>query len=249
MQSPASLRWDELLTAAHAWQWFTDDRLGAVVRRRYRSWLSPQERARHRQFKTHKLRNVYLATRALCRVTLSRYTGVSPAEWKFADGAHGKPRIAEPAKFKSLRFNLTHTDGLLICLVTRAGEVGVDAEETSRSVDISQIARHFFSAGERATLPGLPPKHRPAWFFKQWVLKEAYLKGCGMGLSLPPDRFTIKLDDNGQPLPLGNWQFAIHHPSPWHVAAAAVRQRAGTAPVSVSWFVTDHLFEAGIAVE
>ncbi|HEX4052971.1 MAG TPA: 4'-phosphopantetheinyl transferase superfamily protein [Tepidisphaeraceae bacterium] len=249
MQPPATLEWDGLVTAVHGWQSFLDHLPTESLERKCLSWLSPAERIRHKQFKTEKLRQLYLATRTLCRMTLSRYTGVSPAAWKFVKAAHGKPRIAGPAKFKSLRFNLTHTDGLVICVVTRAGEIGVDAEQTSRSVDIPQVVRHFFSAAEQAIFADLPRKQRTTWFLRQWVLKEAYLKGRGMGLALSPDRFTIELDDNGQPLPLGNWRFALHRPSPRHVAAAAIRRQRGAAPVSFNWFVADDLLEACIAVE
>ena len=67
---------------------------------------------------------------------------------------------------------------------------------------------------------------RTTWFLRQMGSEEAYLKGRGMGLALSPDRFTIELDDNGQPLPLGNWRFALHRPSPRHVAAAAIRRHS-----------------------
>jgi len=86
--------------------------------------------------------------RALCRLALSHYTGVDPATWVFTAGKYGKPAIARPAAFRAARFNLSHTDGLIVCAVGRAGEIGIDVEDTSRQVDIVQISRHFFSADE-----------------------------------------------------------------------------------------------------
>lgn len=205
------------------------------LERRIVSWLSPKEWARHERFRTDHLRHSYLATRWLCRTALSRYTGVDGKDWTFVDNANGKPAIAGPAQFAELRFNLTHTEGLLACAVSRAGEVGIDAEEISRSVDFEGIAANFFSQTERAALESLSPQDRPGKFMEYWVLKEAYLKGCGTGFSQPPEGFTIKWADDGQPLPIADWQLSMHRPTSHHVAAVAVRPHAAMTPVPIIW--------------
>jgi len=209
-------------------------------------WLSPDELGHLGRLKNEALRREYVATRVLCRAALSRYAEVDPADWRFRAGKHGKPRIAGPKGFTSLRFNLTHTKGLVICLVTRAGEVGVDAEETSRQVEIDSVAKHFFSKIERASLAKLPRTRRKLRFFELWVLKEAYLKGRGDGLLREPDQFTVEIGDDRRALPLGNWQLTLHRPSRRHVAAAAVRSEKA---VPIKWIDAKGLFEAGVAVE
>jgi 4'-phosphopantetheinyl transferase len=238
-QSPR--QWLELRTTAHAWQFSTDEIAPRLLRQRCFPWLSIQERAHWKKFKTEKSRHEYLAARALCRVTLSWYTGIGPPNWSFGRSSNGKPTIVGPAEFKSLRFNLAHTNGLVICLVSRAGEVGVDTEETSRAVNVAQVARHFLSRQEQRRLEKLPEHECIARFFEQWVLREAYLKGTGKGIVAAAERFTIKFGDNGQPLPIGSWQLSLHRPSARYVAAAAVRQRRGAAPVSVRWLKSDDL--------
>ena len=145
-----------------------------------------------------------------------------------------------------MRFNLTHTRGLVICLVTRTGEVGVDAEETSRRVEIDRVAAHFFSKTERASLSKLPKRRRTLRFFQLWVLKEAYLKGRGDGLLREPDQFTVNIGDDLVPLPLGKWQLTLHRPSRRHVAAVAVRSERA---VLIKWIDAKVLFKAGVAVE
>jgi 4'-phosphopantetheinyl transferase len=232
----AELNQRTLLNVAHAWRVYPDDLPPRALARRCLAWLAPQERALHQKFKTPELRHLYLVSRALCRCVLSKYTGVDPADWKFTAGKFGKPAIAAPAAFRDLRFNLTHTAGLVICIVTRAGEVGVDAEEISPRVDIEQVARHFFSKPERAALAGLPSRQRSKRFFEQWVLKEAYLKGRGKGLFVSPEKITIKFDAKGRPLPIGNWQLALHRVGPKHVAATAVRPKGRTEPIPIIWF-------------
>jgi 4'-phosphopantetheinyl transferase len=235
--SNRSLTWDALLTAAHAWQFCPDELRAPAMRDRWLSRLSADESERYEQFRTEKLREGYLAARVLCRATLSRYTGVDPSQWRFGEGLYGKPTLVEPVNFKSLRFNLAHTDDLVICIVTRAGEVGVDVEETSRTVDVSAMTRHFFSRRQQARLASLPSRERAARFFEQWVLKEAYVKATGKGLAYAPERLTIEQGDSGEPVAIGRCQFSVYRPSSNHVAAAAVLRGRCAAPVSIHWRV------------
>jgi 4'-phosphopantetheinyl transferase len=241
MRSLATLTWEALATEAHAWMLRTD---GPATH--WPEWLAADERGHLGRLRNEALRREYLATRALCRATLSRYAEVDPADWRFRAGRNGKPRIAGPKGFASLRFNLTHTMGLVICLVTRAGDVGVDAEETSREVEFDRVAKHFFSKMERASLAKLPRARRKLRFFELWVLKEAYLKGRGDGLLREPDQFTVKIGDDLRPLPLGNWQLTLHCPSRRHVAAAVLRSEKA---VPIRWIDAKGLFKASVAVE
>ena len=242
--SNRSSNWNALLNEAHAWQVCPED-LAAGPHVRGLSWLSPDERARYEQFPAERQQHDYLTARVLCRATLSRYANVHASEWKFDKGAYGKPRIAAPDGFESLHFNLTHTDGLMICLVSRAGEVGIDAEKTSSYIDGALIARHFFSRPELARFCSLPVHKQPAWVFAQWVVKEAYLKGTGRGLDTP-ERVTVEWGEDGQPVAIGGWQFFLYHPSPHHVAAAALR-RSGAFAASSPWLKIEHFLQTDIA--
>jgi len=264
MQDCGPLRtsdWDRLLTGADVWHVSPDALSPESLEHRCLGWLTPQERARRDRFRTDRLRHNYLTTRALCRWVLSRYTGVSPNQWQFVENPYGKPAIAAPVEFQRLRipaavnasgrmplphefnslyFNLTHTEGMVGCAVTRAGEVGLDAEDTSRPVDIEAVAGQVFSAAECECLSSLPAHCRTLRFYEYWVLKEAYLKALGTGLSTPPDQFTITWRDDGQPASLGDWQLALYHPTPRHVAATAVCRPVG-APLPVTWRSADVL--------
>ncbi len=230
-----------LLDEVHAWQVCPEELAARALRDRCFAWLSPDERTRYDQFPTKSLAHEYLTARVLCRTALSRHAGVHPSEWTFDKGLDGKPRIAGPDGFESLRFNLTHTDGLAICLVSDATEVGIDAEKTSSNVDDTLIARHFFSSSERERCGSLPMARRREWFFAQWVVKEAYLKGTGSGLDAP-ERITVEWGEDGQPLAIGGWHFFVYKPTSHHVAAAAVQQR-GTPAVSTRWLKVEDVFQ------
>ena len=243
MSKSVSPERDELLTTVHVWQVCPDDVAGEVLDRGL-AWLTAEQIARRDKLATDHLRHSFLAARVLCRVVLSRYTGVETSVWSFAAGDHGKPGIAGPAGFESLRFNLTHTEGLVACAVSRAGDVGVDAEEISRAVDFAQVARHFLSAAEQEQLAALPADQRAARFFALWVLKEAYLKGRGTGLWQSLNRFAIEWGADGNPLPLEDWQLTLHQPSARHVAGVAVRAQLGAGPIAIRWFQAAELLDA-----
>jgi 4'-phosphopantetheinyl transferase len=238
-----------LLTAAHVWHLAPHTLRAELLEQPYRSWLTPEELVRIDALRMEPLRHTHRAARVLRNLVLSHYTGVHPAVWRFGTGAHGKPRVDRPGAVRSLRFNLTHTDGLVGCIVSRAGDVGLDAEETSRAVDIAEVAPHFFSAREQARLAESSPDERAARFFEQWVVKEAYFKGRGTGVPDAPERLTIEWNDDSQPLPPGNWQFILKRLGECHVAAAAVHSPAGESPIPVQWFDAAALVEAGVAVE
>lgn len=238
MATPASNKspaWDELLKAAHAWQLCPSELRSPDLRDRWLSRLPADERAHYEQLQTDRMRENYLAARVLCRATLSRYTGANPSAWRFGKGLHDKPTLVEPADFQSLRFNLTHTNGLVIFAVTRAGDVGVDVEDTSQPVDASLLARHFLSPRQQQRLAALAPQERAASFFEQWVLKEAFVKATGKGLAATCERLTVEQRNDGRPVPLEGCEFSLYRPTSKHVAAAAVLLRYPAQSISFEW--------------
>ena len=233
--------WNELISSADVWMLCTNEISPGSLDDVCFSWLSAEEQAHCATFRTERSRHDYLATRALCRSTLSRYADVDPADWSFRAGWNGKPEVTGPAQFTSLRFNLARTSGLVVCAVSRAGEIGVDAEETSRSIDVAQMARHFLSRREQALIEGLSANQRRERLFEQWVVREAYFKGRGTGIALAPERFTIEFDENGQPLPVGTWHLFVTRPSATHIAALAVCQRLDSPRIRVEWLRADDM--------
>lgn len=209
-----------------------DDR---ALRDRCLPWLSDAEVARYEAFSTDELRRQYLAGVALCRRSLSQYAPVDPSAWRFAQNTHGKPRIAAPSQHRSLKFSLARTKGLAVCLVTRAGAVGVDVENTTRAIDAEAVARHFLSATEGRRLASLSPAARSQRLFKRWVVHEAYVKGVGGGLGASSERVRIRFGADDAPLPMGSWNLFYYEPSATHVAAAAIRRAHDAPEVSITW--------------
>jgi 4'-phosphopantetheinyl transferase len=200
---------------------------------RYHAVMAPAERIQQARFYFARDRHRYLVTRALVRSVLSHYTGVPPAVWRFAANEYGRPAIAEPADFPAVRFNLSHTTGMILCAVAFDHEVGVDVEDTTRPGETVSIANRYFSPSEVRDLHAVPEAEQRARFFEYWTLKESYIKARGMGLSLPLEQFSFGLRDRGT---IGiafdarlrdrprDWQFGLWRPTARHQVALAVRR-------------------------
>jgi len=218
--------------AVHVWYVLTDEVRDPALLERHRALMTPDERARHDRFVFPRDRHQFLVARAVIRSLVARYLDIDPAACAFEVDRYGRPSLRGPAA-AALAFNISHTTGLVACALARVPEIGVDVEYTARAVGLD-LARRFFSPDEADALEALPEEAQRARFFDYWTLKEAYIKARGMGLSLPLDRFSMRLDGDGPPriaFAAGaddepeSWQLAQFTPTPAHRLAVAVRRR------------------------
>lgn len=182
----------------------------------YRSCLPPDEVAQEQRFAFEELRVQHLVSRVLVRSVLSHYTGDDLRTWTFARNTYGKPAIVAPVKLP-IEFNLSHTRGLVCCVVAMGSPVGVDAEELVEFPDHFELAKSFFAPAEVALLNRHSGTEKSRLFMRIWTLKEALVKALGRGLSLPLDEFAISLSPDRPPvvsfadvheLQPDHWQFA-----------------------------------------
>jgi 4'-phosphopantetheinyl transferase len=170
------------------WCGYPEDVVNEAARDACALILSEDERARWRTFRFEKRRREYLTSRALVRFALSRYRPGAPEAWRFQVNAYGKPR---PDPECGLRFNLSNSSGLVVCLIAHQAEVGVDAEHYERAGEIAQLSQTVFSPLELAQLDPLHGSEKTDRALSLWTLKEAYVKAKGMGLSLPLNKFSF----------------------------------------------------------
>lgn len=223
------------IDTVHLWFACPDDIKDEALLIKYECLLNEAEKRRWQRFYFAKHRHQYLVTRALVRSVLSFYSDRDPKDWRFGFNAYGKPEIAPEQASLPIRFNLSHTDGLVLCAVVLEHDVGVDIENLQRKPVNPNIAEHFFSRQEAEWLNALPEWQRSTRFFEYWTLKEAFIKAKGMGLSLPLDQFSFTIEENGpirvsfdprlQDDPM-HWQFWQLNPTPNHIGAIALRSEA-----------------------
>jgi len=182
--------------------------------------LPPEERARARRFHFSKDRSQYIAARALIRTALSRYAAPRPSDWRFTSGPFGRPTISIPLVKPSIYFNLSHTDGLIVCAVSVAHEaVGIDVERRDRACMCMELSDVAFSQDELCVLEGLPHHERALECLVRWTLKESYAKAIGIGLRASFDRMSFELTGSDIRLPVATresersvsgWRFALY---------------------------------------
>lgn len=199
--------------------------------------LSPEETQRLARLRVPGVRRELLASRALLRNVLSRYAAVQPADWRFVIGDHGRPELAPTPGAPPLRFNLSHTRGMIAVAVTLVNDVGVDVESATRDVGDARLARRFFASVEADDVTARDGDDRRERFFAYWTLKEAYIKARGLGLAIPLDQFWFKLEPEPPRIAfdpaLGDdpawWRFERSRAGATHALAVGVRVPPGQA--------------------
>lgn len=196
----------------------------------YFELLSAAERERHARFVVPGPALEFLLGRALLRVLLGASLGIEPQRVALRLGAQGKPELDEDGS--SIAFSVSHSHGLVACLLARDCDVGVDVEDATREVEESSLAKRFFHEQEAADILALADSARRFRFFQYWTLKEACLKALGTGLSEPLDRFRFTLDADGTPSLLAGrdkpseWQLAQLRLDEQSLLALAIKDRA-----------------------
>ena len=188
-----------------------------------RAVLSADERDAANRFATPTLADRFTAARGALRLLLGRWLDRDPRDVRFVRNDYGKPFVPDGPFF-----NLSHAEGLAAVAVFPDREVGVDIERLAPFSAVRGVAEEFFSPGERAWIAGgTPPEAR---FFRCWVLREAFVKALGQGLSFPLERFRI-LTPPGRDVSVAVSDGAAHgvrltewRPAEGFVGALAVRE-------------------------
>lgn len=213
----------------HLWQ-VSLDQVPPIVSRLF-ELLSADERTHAENIQAEQERDHYIIGRGALRTILARYLGISPEQVQLEYNAHGKPTL--PGNIP-LRFNLAHSNDLMVVAVTLQREIGIDIEHLHLMPEAQNIANRIFTKTEIKSLRNLPESQRLEGFFIHWVCKEAYLKALGNGFARPLDSFEIlstlrrpsgllKVFDD--PSESKRWFFQVFRPSDGYVAAIAVEQK------------------------
>lgn len=142
--------------------------------------LSPDERARFRQFGNSRLAAAFAIRRAARRMILARYLGTGPSEVPIRDARSGKPGLPG---LPDLHFNTSHSGDLGILAVASRFPVGADVERV-RPIDAKALGARILSPSERLEFDHVEPDAHAAGLFRVWTAKEALVKGIGVGLDL-----------------------------------------------------------------
>ena len=196
--------------------------------------LAADERLRVERFYFERDRKRFIAGRGILRTILGCYLGIEPSHLQFCYSPLGKPTLAETSGGSSLRFNLTHSQGLALYAITYEREVGVDLERIRFIAEAEQIIDLYFSAREKVVFHALATHEKREALFTWWTRKEAYLKASGEGLtetlnqidvSLTPGEPARLLSIGGDVQEAARWSLRELRPASGFAAALAVEGR------------------------
>lgn len=183
-----------IASAGHidVWLAYYRDIVDPKLHTRYRAMMTEQERGQELRFYFADDRLRFMVTRALVRSVLSKYAAVRPEDWIFEANRYGRPFVTNRAAQEcGLRFNISHTHGLIALGVTAQRELGVDVECVGTREVSMGIAHRFFAPLEVADLATIAPELQQERFLEYWTFKESYIKARGMGLSIALDQFSF----------------------------------------------------------
>lgn len=183
------------------------------------SWLDPVERGRRDALLREPDRRRFVGGALLVRAVAGTALGVAPEllgvdrRCPSCGGPHGRPSVAGAPSM-----SVSHSGSVVMLASSTAGDVGVDTEPADRQVDPA-IVPLVLGGGERIAAPDE--------LLRYWVRKEAVLKACGVGLTVPMTDLTVSTPDSpprvlthrlGTDAPIG----LIDVPVPGQVTAVAV---------------------------
>ncbi len=152
-------------------------------------FLTKEEIQRANKFRVQNARDQFIVARAALRILLQRYFHLEGKSFHFKLNQYGKPYVDQSNIF----FNVSHSYEWVLIGLSQAIDLGVDIEKIRLDLNLSQLAKRFFSEKEVAFLNQLPKAQKAIGFFNAWTRKEAYIKARGMGLAIPLSGFSVEL--------------------------------------------------------
>lgn len=133
-----------------------------------------------------------MLSRYLLRRLLASKLDVAASAVALEIGEFGKPRLGAGHSIE-IQFNVSHS-GSLIAICTANHPVGIDVEVHAPLGDIAALCRDCMSIREQQLILAQPEEKRSRAFLEIWTRKEAVLKACGRGLSMPLKSISV-VDD------------------------------------------------------
>ena len=195
--------------------------------------LAEDEQLKANRFRFAEHQRRYIAARGILRRLIGIYLNITGDSVKFEYNSRGKPKIAEFLNHQNLQFNVSHSQELALCGITRDRRIGIDLEYLRDIDDAAKIAQRFFSPTESALIASLHGEEQKQVFFQLWTAKEAYLKAIGSGLAGGLDRVEVSLTKQSVSLlsvgeaseNAANWSLDKFIPEINYVATVAIESK------------------------
>lgn len=151
------------------------------------SLLSPQRYDKAKRIK-HK-KSFYYCT--LAELLLKKALGVLPdSKIEYYHNQNGKPYLVNHDMF----FNLSHTDGYILCATDSHTPLGVDVQAHKQHIDFEKIAKRWFHNNDWQKISD---QKSIGLFYDMWTAKESIVKCDGCGIQNNFSDFYLEKSQNG----------------------------------------------------
>lgn len=133
----------------------------------------------------------------MLKTVLGNYLEIHPGKIILKKNKYGKLYLDKNCHQINLKFNLSHSGGIVVGAFVLENDIGIDIEKVDK--DISNIVRRFFSPEEKeyiSIISNNNPYPKRLLSYQIWTLREAYIKAKGFGLNIPLSSFSV-FDDLG----------------------------------------------------
>ncbi|MEX0290249.1 MAG: 4'-phosphopantetheinyl transferase superfamily protein [Flavobacteriaceae bacterium] len=195
----------------------------------FEHFLSPDELVKAKKFRFDRDRSNFILGRGCLRSFIGQALKIDPRNVQLKFNKYGKPELeANPG----LKFNVSHSEDIVILGFSKARLIGVDVERVKPFADLLKIAANYFSNSELDRLNLIPSEEQPRAFYRCWTRKESFIKAIGDGLSFPLDKFSVTLDEDLKARLIetswdlsekNRWDLGSFVPAPGYIAAYATR--------------------------
>lgn len=155
--------------------------------------LLPEELNRYNRYLVQKKKAEFFLTRKFLKGLFAIMLQKSCGQLELKPDSTGKPFLLVDGLPAPLSFNLSHTAGLISCIISEHKEIGIDVECLAGSHE--ELVERFFHPREISAYRKLSETQKAERFYTLWTLKEAYLKAISQGLYTPLDSFWFSLTD------------------------------------------------------
>jgi 4'-phosphopantetheinyl transferase len=133
----------------------------------------------------------HMIAEKLLEIALKKEYGINLYNEPRAEGEHGKPFLSYRP---FLHYNISHSGEYVVCILADQ-EVGIDVQ-IHRKANYERMLKRMVPEDEYNEI--LASADMQERFFEQWVLREAYIKWTGEGLSR--DLRTISMNEGSSML-------------------------------------------------
>lgn len=146
--------------------------------------LSSEEMETANRFRFRALRHRYIAAHGALHMLLRDRYGVPADAWDIGKDSFGKPHLI---RFPQIHYSLSYSGGFAMLGINESEPVGVDIEVLRTVEDAAELMDLHFTEAEQsvAMRTSSPDACYSKEFLEIWVRKEACVKACGRGLSIP----------------------------------------------------------------